>query len=74
MDTNIISPGYYGKCEAEAEPKAAADPYLLYGEYGYAGHQLGYAGYAGYPYVPTTDKLQTQILNPASENGQNNRQ
>merc|ERR550517_1918930 len=24
---------YYGKREAEAEPKAAADPYLLYGGY-----------------------------------------
>merc|ERR1711892_753423 len=44
--------GYYGKREADAEPeaKAAADPYLLYGGYGYAGHHLGYAGYAGYPY------------------------
>merc|ERR1712172_178084 len=30
---------YYGKREAEAEPKADADPYLLYG------------GYAGYPYA-----------------------
>merc|ERR1712039_517259 len=37
--------GYYGKREAEAEPKADADPYLLYG--GYAGHY----GYAGYPYA-----------------------
>merc|ERR1712121_132132 len=36
---------YYGKREAEAEPKAAADPYLLYGGYG-----LGYRTY-GYPYV-----------------------
>merc|ERR1711872_411381 len=34
----------YGKREAEAEPKAAADPYLLYG--GYYGHGLGY--YGGY--------------------------
>merc|ERR1719244_1232124 len=34
---------YYGKREAEAEPKAAADPYLLYGGYGH----LGYAGYGG---------------------------
>merc|ERR1711970_1651652 len=33
-----------GKREAEAEPKAAADPYLLYGGYGH----LGYAGYGGY--------------------------
>merc|ERR1719479_864094 len=30
--------------EPEAEPKAAADPYLLYGGYGH----LGYAGYGGY--------------------------
>ena len=36
--------------EPEAEVKAAADPYLLYGGYGYAGHHLGYAGYGGYPY------------------------
>merc|ERR1719347_1718043 len=35
--------------EPEAKPKADADPYLLYGGYGY-GH-LGYAGYYGYPYA-----------------------
>merc|ERR1719284_1278000 len=41
--------GYYGKRSADAEPKADADPYLLYGGYGlgYAGHY----GYAGYPYT-----------------------
>merc|ERR1712243_123853 len=33
---------------ARAEPKADADPYLLYGGYG-LGH-YGYAGYYGYPY------------------------
>merc|ERR1712088_471467 len=33
--------GYYGK--REAEPKADADPYLLYG--GYYGHGLGYRFY-----------------------------
>merc|ERR1712106_1007302 len=37
--------------DAEPEAKAAADPYLLYGGYGYAGHHLGCAGYAGYPYT-----------------------
>merc|ERR1719317_804412 len=37
--------GYYGK--REAEPKADADPYLLYG--GYYGHGLGY-GYSGLGY------------------------
>merc|ERR1712050_295553 len=36
---------YYGKREAEAEPKAAAKPYL-YG--GYYGHGLGYSGYYGH--------------------------
>merc|ERR1719187_3246006 len=35
--------------EPEAKPKADADPYLLYGGYGY-GH-LGYRGYYGYPYA-----------------------
>merc|ERR1712107_283452 len=35
--------GYYGKREAEAAPKAEADPYLLYGS-GYYGHGLGYYG------------------------------
>ena len=42
----------YGKREADAEPEAKADPYLLYGGYGhgYAGH-LGYAGHYGYPYA-----------------------
>merc|ERR1719315_400083 len=33
----------------EAEPKAEADPVLLYG--GYYGHHLGYAGHYGYPYT-----------------------
>merc|ERR1712012_1282062 len=32
---------YYGKREAEAAPKAEADPYLLYGGY----YGLGYRGY-----------------------------
>merc|ERR1712228_1146848 len=32
---------YYGKRSADAEPKAEADPYLLYGGY----HGLGYARY-----------------------------
>merc|ERR1711892_1641850 len=38
--------------EPEAEPKAAADPYLLYGGYGGYGGHLGYAGlgYRGYGY------------------------
>merc|ERR1712177_70032 len=49
---------YLGKRSADAEPKAEADPALLYGAYGYTG--LGYAGYAGrlgysasagYPYL-----------------------
>merc|ERR1712189_122853 len=31
----------YGKRSADAEPKADADPYLLYGGY----HGLGYSGY-----------------------------
>merc|ERR1711902_476738 len=37
-----------GKREAEAEPEAKADPYLLYG--GYYGHGLGYGYGYGYPY------------------------
>merc|ERR1712098_63268 len=45
---------YIGKREAEAEPKADADPYLLYGGYGLGhlgystglyGHHLGYSHY-----------------------------
>merc|ERR1711982_209783 len=44
---------YYGKKKrsAEPEPKAEADPYLLYGGYyGHAGY-LGHAGYyGGWPY------------------------
>merc|ERR1711892_513398 len=38
--------------EPEAEAKAAADPYLLYGGYGGYGGHLGYAGlgYGGYGY------------------------
>merc|ERR1712203_754309 len=36
--------GYYGKREAEAEPKAAADPYY-YGGYGYGGYGLRSYGY-----------------------------
>merc|ERR1711911_362312 len=39
---------YYGKREADAEPEAKADPYLLYG--GYYGHGLGYGYGYGYPY------------------------
>merc|ERR1712083_261127 len=39
---------YYGKRSADAEPKAEADPYLLYG--GYYGHGLGYGYGYGYPY------------------------
>merc|ERR1712106_660811 len=31
--------------EPEADPKAAADPYLLYGGYGGYGGHLGYGGY-----------------------------
>merc|ERR1711890_195186 len=41
----------HGKRSADAEPeaKADADPFLVYGGLGYAGHHgLGYAGYAGY--------------------------
>merc|ERR1711879_1134918 len=38
---------YYGKRSAEAEPKADADPYLLYNGPGCAGHY----GYAGYGYA-----------------------
>merc|ERR1712226_1119575 len=34
---------HVAKREAEAEPEAEADPYLLYGGLGYSG--LGYAGY-----------------------------
>merc|ERR1711879_276193 len=42
---------YYGKRSADAEPKAEADPYVLYSGLGYAGH-YGYGlGYAGYPYT-----------------------
>merc|ERR1712106_1112018 len=34
--------------EPEADPKAAADPYLLYGGYGgYGGHLYGHRGYYG---------------------------
>merc|ERR1712212_1392692 len=43
----------YGKRSAEAEPKAAADPYLLYGRgYGYGGYGYGHYGYpyGGYAY------------------------
>merc|ERR1712027_132307 len=35
---------YYGKRSADAEPKAEADPYVLYSGLGYAGH-YGYAGH-----------------------------
>merc|ERR1712168_1238741 len=34
--------------EPEAKPKADADPYLLYGGYGYGLGHLGYAGYYGH--------------------------
>merc|ERR1712122_279821 len=37
--------------EPEAKPKADADPYLLYGGYGYGLGHLGYRGYYGYPYA-----------------------
>merc|ERR1719347_1206190 len=47
-----------GKRSADAEPKADADPALLYGAYGYTGlgyagyaGRLGYSAYAGYPYL-----------------------
>merc|ERR1712080_609258 len=48
--------GYYGKRDADAEPKADADPYyyggygLGYRSYGYGGYGLGYRsyGYGGY--------------------------
>merc|ERR1712055_611408 len=37
--------GYYGKREADAEPKADADPYYLGGYYGGLGYSgLGYGG------------------------------
>merc|ERR1712013_671349 len=42
---------YYGKREAEAAPKAEADPYLRYGGYGLGYGHLGYGyglGYRGY--------------------------
>merc|ERR1711955_127398 len=49
---------YLGKRSADAEPKAEADPALLYGAYGYTGlgyagyaGRLGYSAYAGYPYL-----------------------
>merc|ERR1712228_43537 len=44
---------YYGKRSADAEPKAEADPYLLYGGYhglGYARYGLHYPAYGGYAY------------------------
>merc|ERR1711887_177790 len=37
--------------EPEAKPKADADPYLLYGGYGYGLRHYGYAGYYGHPYA-----------------------
>jgi len=40
---------YYGKREAEAAPKAEADPYLLYGGYYGLGRGL-YRGYYGHGY------------------------
>merc|ERR1711977_524712 len=46
--------GYYGKREAEAEPKADADPYYGYGysALGYSGlgYSRGYYGGLGYGY------------------------
>merc|ERR1719425_158243 len=33
-DIPMPTTGYYGKRSADAEPKADADPYLLYGGYG----------------------------------------
>merc|ERR1712002_1246790 len=49
--------GYYGKRNADAEPKADADPYyyggygLGYRSYGYGGYGLGYRSYGlGYGY------------------------
>merc|ERR1712107_412727 len=43
---------YYGKREAEAAPKAEADPYLLYGGLRTYGYGLGYygLGHHGYYY------------------------
>merc|ERR1711971_326913 len=45
---------YYGKRSADAEPKAEADPALLYSAYGYglpyAGAYGGYRTYGAYPY------------------------
>ena len=41
--------GFYGKREADAEPKAEADPFLAYGAYsGYAPSVATYSTY-GYP-------------------------
>merc|ERR1712055_366807 len=45
--------GYYGKREADAEPKADADPYYLggyYGGLGYSGLGYGGLGYSGLGY------------------------
>merc|ERR1719351_649084 len=42
--------GRLWKREAEAEPEAEADPYLLYG--GSYGYGLGHYGYAGHAYAP----------------------
>merc|ERR1712055_1018575 len=45
--------GYYGKREADAEPKAVADPYYLggyYGGLGYSGLGYGGLGYSGLGY------------------------
>merc|ERR1711934_414691 len=50
---------YYGKRSADAEPKAEADPALLYNAYGYglpyagayAGAYGGYRTYGAYPYA-----------------------
>merc|ERR1712083_1265254 len=50
---------------AEAEPEAKADPYLLYGGYGY-GHGLGYGygyglGYRGYYWGYTAHVFPCQL-------------
>merc|ERR1719376_252674 len=37
-DTLMPTDAYYGKRSADAEPKADADPYLLYGGYGHLGY------------------------------------
>merc|ERR1711992_187625 len=52
--------GWYGKRSAEAEPKADADPYLLYGGYG-----LGHYGYRTYGYPTLTATTARGLLRPS---------